>query len=103
LLSNAIKYSPPTSEIILEAQQTAQHLQLKVQDQGMGMTAKELEHIFEPFYRTHSAQHLPGTGLGLSIVKSCVERHQGQIEVQSQVGQGTLFEVQLGIAAPTSS
>lgn len=95
LLSNAIKYSPDDSEIRLELGCQGGWVMLRVVDQGMGMTEDDLPHIFEPFYRPEHVQHIQGTGLGLSIVKDCVERHRGRVHVESQLGQGTTFTIEL--------
>lgn len=95
LLSNAMKYSPDHSTIYLELDHEAKWLILRVKDAGIGIDASELPHIFEPFYRSNNVGSVKGSGLGLSIVRDCVERHQGQIEVQSTVNSGTTFTVKL--------
>lgn len=97
LLSNAVKYSPSESEIRLELARQGDWVTLRLVDQGMGIHPKDIERIFEPFYRTENVEGIYGTGLGLSIVKDCVERHQGRIWVDSQLGRGTVFTVQLPI------
>lgn len=95
LLSNAVKFSPETSEIRLELSLRESWIVLRVVDQGMGISEADQQHIFDPYYRTESAQHIWGTGLGLNIVKDCVEHHQGRIMVKSIVGQGTTFVIEL--------
>ena len=95
LLSNAVKFSPEASDIRLELSRRAHRIVLHVIDQGMGIADADLPHIFEAFYRTEAAQHVRGTGLGLNIVKDCVDHHQGHIYVESQVGIGTTFTVEL--------
>lgn len=95
LLANAIKYSPSDSEVRLELDMPVGSVVLRVIDQGGGIHPDDLDHIFDPFYRARSARTLPGTGLGLSIVKSCVARHRGRITVDSQVGAGSTFIVEL--------
>ena len=68
-----------------------------IDDTGVGIPADSLGKIFERFYRVDSsrARHMGGFGLGLSIVKSTVERHQGEIEVESNLGTGSRFTVKL--------
>ena len=75
---------------------TATQVQLQVRDTGSGMTAERLERIFEPLYTTKPG----GTGLGLYIVQEIVAAHGGQITVQSEEGQGTIFTITLP-RAPT--
>jgi PAS domain S-box-containing protein len=99
LLSNAVKFSPEGSEIRLELSRAEESICLKVTDQGLGIDVLDLEHIFEPFYRSDSVQTIRGTGLGLSIVRDCVERHNGHIRVESQLGSGTTFTVTLPLVA----
>lgn len=73
---------------------------LEVVDSGIGIEPEDLKHLFERFYRGHNAaqSNIPGTGLGLSIVKEIVDLHQGQIEVESQLGHGSTFRVWLPIS-----
>jgi len=97
LLSNAIKYSPAGSKIDLELDQKEGWVILRVSDQGTGITEDDLPHIFAPFYRADEVHAINGTGLGLSIVKDCVERHQGRIQVESKLGHGSTFTVELPV------
>ncbi len=104
LLSNAVKYSPEGSEIRLNLSQREHWIVLVVTDQGMGISAEDMPHIFEPFYRAAAVETIGGTGLGLSIVHDCVMRHQGHIMVESQPGRGTAFTVELPLkTAPGTS
>jgi len=96
LLSNAIKYNRPTGRITLSAEARPDELIIAVSDTGSGIRPLDLSHLFEKFYRARSAERITqGTGLGLAISKRIVEAHSGQIEVQSQVGEGTTFRVHL--------
>lgn len=95
LLSNAIKYSPDGGEIRLELDRREDWLLLRVVDHGIGIHPDDLPHIFDPFYRSPHVEGIGGTGLGLSIVKDCVDRHQGQVKVESIAGQGSAFTVEL--------
>jgi hypothetical protein len=95
LLTNAIKYSPRGSEIQVELGHDPDFVILRVRDSGIGITEHDLQHIFEPFFRSADVRSINGTGLGLSIVKDCVERHQGIIEVESEYGKGSTFTVKL--------
>jgi signal transduction histidine kinase len=95
LLSNAVKFSREGGKISLELSQQDDWLSLCVEDSGIGIAEADIPHIFDPFYRAKNASHIRGTGLGLNIVKDCVERHQGKISAESQLGEGTRFLVQL--------
>jgi len=95
-LSNAIKYNSPGGQIRLIAQARGDEFVLQVCDTGPGIPKESLEHIFEKFYRVPGAERMAqGTGLGLSICKRIVDAHSGRMEVQSKVGQGTIFVVTL--------
>jgi signal transduction histidine kinase len=95
LLTNAVKYSPPDTQITVACRLEGSQLRLSVQDQGIGMEAKELRQIFQKFYRTKRAEASGevGTGIGLSIVEQIVQHHGGKMEVTSQPGLGSCFTV----------
>jgi signal transduction histidine kinase len=95
LLTNAVKYSPPDTQVTVKCRLEGAQLRLSVQDQGIGMDAKELRQIFQKFYRTKRAEASgeAGTGIGLSIVEQIVQHHGGRMEVTSQPGQGSCFTV----------
>jgi signal transduction histidine kinase len=97
LLTNAVKYSNSGTQITIACRQDAGRLRLSVQDQGIGMDAKELRQIFQKFYRTKRAEASGevGTGIGLSIVEQIVHHHGGKMEVSSQPGRGSCFTVVL--------
>lgn len=97
LISNAIKYTGEQGEIAIVGQQVEQEVVLYISDNGKGMTADQVERLFQPFYRTQEAveSSISGTGLGLYIVKVLVEAHNGRIEVNSQPGYGTTFTLYL--------
>lgn len=97
LMTNAIKYSPPNTEMTVASHAENGHLRLSVRDQGIGMEAKELKNIFKKFYRTRRAEESgeKGTGIGLSIVEQIIQQHGGKIEVTSQVGKGSCFTMVL--------
>jgi signal transduction histidine kinase len=97
LLFNAIKYTPENKTVRLEVKSYDDHVQIDVADTGIGIPADELGNVFDEFFRATNAKRSEkdGTGLGLSIVKQIVERHGGEISVESQEGQGTKFTVTL--------
>ena len=95
LLTNAVKYSPADTHIRIFSQLRDGTLRLAVQDQGIGMDAKELKNIFRKFYRTKRAEASGevGTGIGLSIVEQIVVHHGGRIDVTSEPGKGSCFTI----------
>jgi len=104
LLSNAIKYNRPQGEVRISTQREGNALLLCVSDTGRGLSAGQLDQLFEPFNRLGiESQNIEGTGIGLAIVKALVDRMQGSIRVSSSVGEGSVFEVRLpvdGLDAP---
>jgi signal transduction histidine kinase len=95
LLANAIKYSSENSKVKFDLIPQAQTMIFRIQDWGIGIPTEDHQRLFEPFQRASNVGKIPGTGLGLAIVKSCVEAHQGQIKIDSQVGKGTTATVTL--------
>lgn len=100
LLSNAIKYSPKGGHISLTLSCQDEQLCFQVQDPGIGISANDQKFLFEPFFRGKNVGNITGTGLGLTIVKRSVELQGGQIAVESEVGRGTTFTVQLPLINP---
>lgn len=95
LLSNAIKYSPRGGQVAFTISDSAGRTVFEVEDQGIGIPAEEMAHLFESFHRASNVGDIPGTGLGLAIVKTAVDLHGGSIEVQSDPGRRTSFVVTL--------
>ncbi|MET0953872.1 MAG: HAMP domain-containing sensor histidine kinase [Aeromicrobium sp.] len=91
LLDNAAKWSPPGGTIRV----TLREGRVTITDEGPGIAAEDLPHIFDRFYRSSEARTLPGSGLGLSIVKRAAERHGGTVEVSSPPEGGTVFTLTL--------
>ncbi|MEB3293990.1 MAG: response regulator [Synechococcales bacterium] len=93
LLSNAIKFSQPHSHVQLQVEQQNEQILWTIADQGRGIPAEQLSHIFEPFYQVDSSdsRNHDGTGLGLAICHSIVQQHGGKIWVESELGRGSRF------------
>ena len=98
LLVNAIKYSSKNSLIQLILESDDRHIIFHVTDQGIGIGEADLPHLYKPFYRSETVKNVSGSGLGLAVVKTCVELHQGTIDVTTGENQGTFFTVRLPIA-----
>ncbi len=97
LVSNAINYTPNGNAVSVQTRLERAHVIFSVSDEGIGIDAEELPHVFDRFYRTDHARRLQasGTGLGLAIVKEIVELHGGTVTVASELGQGSTFIVRL--------
>jgi two-component system, OmpR family, phosphate regulon sensor histidine kinase PhoR len=99
LVDNAIRYTRPGGRVGVSVDTRDGHAVLRVQDSGIGIPLRELPRIFERFYRVDRARsrETGGTGLGLSIVKHVAENHGGSVQVTSELGRGSRFEVRLPI------
>ncbi|MEB4993098.1 CHASE2 domain-containing protein [Pseudomonas aeruginosa] len=95
LLENAVKYSPAGTVVSLSIRLEGDWLNCRIVDQGKGIAAAELPRLFSQYQRFASAEGSAGLGLGLAMVKTVIDRHGGRIGCQSQVGQGTTFEIRL--------
>jgi PAS domain S-box-containing protein len=97
LISNAIKYSPSSTEVTVAARAEDDFLVIEVADQGYGIPAADLERVFEKFYRVPRVQDAgtPGTGLGLSLVREIVELHRGSVAVTSELNRGSVFSLRI--------
>jgi signal transduction histidine kinase len=101
LIDNAIKYSPAASQVSVVSREIGDHVEISVQDQGIGMTEEEQQKLFSKFFRAKNdtTTKIAGTGLGLYLTKFFVEAMNGQVEVKSQKGSGSTFIIRLPIAA----
>lgn len=97
LVSNAIKYTPVGGSINLSVEETGSDVRVRVKDTGYGIPAEDLSFIFDRFYRIRSEEvkDIEGNGLGLAIVKTIVEKHGGQVSVESEPGIGSCFSITL--------
>jgi len=96
LLSNAFKFTPDKGSILVKVEnnELANTVKIKVEDTGTGMSPESLKHVFDRFYQGESFSKT-GTGLGLALSKELIELHHGSISVESHIGEGTKFEVNL--------
>ena len=93
LISNAINYNKPGGEVVIASEKKEHGVQLSIKDTGVGIPPEHISRIFERFYRVDNdrSRELGGTGLGLAIVKHIVEAHGSQVQVESKVGEGSIF------------
>jgi len=106
LLENAVAYSPEKTRVMVSASRDgARTAQISVADQGIGIPQRDLERIFERFYRVDPARSRAtgGTGLGLAIVKHVMAAHRGKVTVWSQEGAGSTFTLQMPIVSKPSA
>ncbi|HKK44439.1 MAG TPA: ATP-binding protein [Balneolaceae bacterium] len=89
LISNAIKYTNPGDQIDISISSSDDYIQLEVKDTGIGIDQKDLQFIFDPFYRAKNVSGLQGSGIGLSIVNRYMRKIGGEVNVRSALGKGT--------------
>jgi signal transduction histidine kinase len=101
LIGNAVKYTPPEGWVKISAEARGEFLRVAIQDNGLGISPEDQIHVFDRFYRVRRPEtdSIEGTGLGLAIVKSLVDAHEGQIGVESRLGEGSTFFVTLPMAS----
>lgn len=102
LVENAIKYTTPLGKVTIRTISQQDHLIFAIEDSGIGIPAEDVPHLFEKFYRgkQREARSQPGSGLGLAIVYSIAESHRGRIWVESTVGKGSTFFLQIPLTQP---
>lgn len=101
LLDNAIKYSKEQLLIRISTHSTHKHMVIRIEDNGIGMNKETVKRIFEKFYRAHTGNvhNVKGFGLGMSYVKSVIDAHKGRIKVDSTIGKGSTFIVEIPLKA----
>jgi len=97
ILSNAVKYTPENGEIHFSLREENNMVIFDIKDTGYGMSEEDLSHIFDKFYRSSNPQIVEqqGTGLGLAITSEIIGLHEGEIKVQSELGNGTHFTIKI--------
>lgn len=89
IISNAFKYSPDGGRVVLSMMVEDGRVGISVKDEGMGMSQEAVARIFDRFYRADPSCNIPGTGLGMSVVKEIMDLHGGEVEIRSQLNEGT--------------
>jgi signal transduction histidine kinase len=97
LLSNAVKYSSAGCVIEIGAEWDGESVVVSVRDHGIGIPVKDIDQVFERYYRGSNVSGIVGTGVGLYLAKMVVEAHGGKIAVESREGEGSKFTVRLAV------
>ena len=95
LIKNSVESMPDGGRITISTGITDDNVVLKVKDNGIGIARSDFDRLFDPFWSTKG---LAGTGLGLAVTHSIVKRHGGSVSVESEVGKGTTFSIQIPMA-----
>jgi PAS domain S-box-containing protein len=103
LLDNAHKYTPGGGTISIQGRQADAHLELEVRDSGIGISAPDQDRLFKRFFRADNAVRTQerGAGLGLTICREIIERHGGEIQIESKLGRGSTFRIVLPLNTTT--
>jgi signal transduction histidine kinase len=92
LLTNAIKYSPDAHQVVVRAKVEAAHIEVCIEDFGIGIAKEDIDHLFQRFYRvSKTALQFQGVGLGLYIASEIIKKHKGSFSIQSEPGKGSTF------------
>ena len=97
ILANAVKYTPSGGKVSVSIDEKYEDILLQIKDSGIGIPEDEISRVFDEFYRASNAKKTErdGTGLGLSIAKQVIEKHNGRIWAESELGKGTVLKVLL--------
>ena len=91
IIQNAINYGKENGKIEIESFEKSEYFAIKVKDDGIGIAEENLQKMWDRFYQVDESRTTKSMGLGLSMVKLIVEKHEGYVEVESELGKGTVF------------
>ena len=97
LVSNAVKYSDQDTDIEVSINRDQDNISFSFKDYGIGISKEDIKLLFEPFYRGSNVNEVSGSGLGLVVLEKAVNLHKGKIEIESEIGKGSIFTVTLPI------
>jgi signal transduction histidine kinase len=103
LVSNGLKYSPDKEKVDLCLRSDNNFAIFEVRDRGIGIPNADLQRLFEAFHRAKNVGNIAGTGLGMAIVKRFVDCHNGNIDVKTREGEGTMVKVELPLSNVTQT
>ena len=93
LISNSVKFAHPDTDIVIDTSVVDKSFKLTIKDHGVGISEKDMPHVFDPFYQAEHGRRTIGTGVGLAAVKMAVEQMGGTIDVESVINEGTTFDI----------
>ena len=96
-MTNAYKFTEPYGKVSVSYEKDGTGLKIMIEDTGSGIRDEDKEHLFDAYYRAPNTSNIPGEGMGLYIVKENLNRMNGSIKVESQVGKGSKFILTLPI------
>ncbi|MEK7597285.1 MAG: HAMP domain-containing sensor histidine kinase [Patescibacteria group bacterium] len=99
IIDNAIKYTPTKDKVEIVLKKNKYQAVIEIKDNGIGISQKDISHIFDRFYRGSTKEKTFGSGLGLAIAKAIVNSHRGEIEAESKIGKETVFTVTLPLVS----
>lgn len=95
ILTNAYKYTEPDGKVSVTCETSPSGIVIRIEDTGLGIGEKDLEHLFDAYYRGANAVNVPGEGIGLYVVKENLSRINGKIHVESEIGRGSRFVISI--------
>jgi len=95
LISNAVKFTKESPQIAVQARTEGNEITIEVIDNGIGIPEEELQKVFERYYRASTSTGIPGTGIGLNLVQDLLRLQKGRIGIESRLGEGTRFTINL--------
>lgn len=95
VLANALRYSPEDRHVAVTGTLCETAIAITIMDEGIGIPARDLPFISQPFFRAANAKHVPGTGLGLSLARHIISLHSGKLLIESEEGRGTIVRIKL--------
>lgn len=95
VIENALKFSGEGGNVVIQAEENDDWFAIQIIDDGLGIADQDLKLVWEELYRASATRHIPGSGLGLAMVKTIIERHGGEVSLESEVNIGTIVTLKL--------
>jgi signal transduction histidine kinase len=95
VLANALRYSPEETRVVVTGQIHPSWLTITIADTGIGIPSRDAPFVGQPFFRATNTRNFPGTGLGLSLANHIITLHEGELQIDSEEGEGTIVRIKL--------